>query len=200
MISGFEIISLFRLMRANSLDVIVLRNLGGELPYLLSDGKDIDILVRDNGRVENFLLNHGFVKLRHPCEKNIFLYELKPFTYFYNDKSKIYLDLHYQLCCRSLNAGEWIPLDIQIQTSAWLNKLEIQIGELIYESLENVDELIGLITRCIFDKKQFTDLYKARIHELMQLVSHDRLKKKLELIFFKFYPILLKKLHKSEFD
>ncbi len=200
MISSSDVISFFHEMNNGNLPYILIRNISGELPYSLSQGKDIDLLVKNDGVVENFLLDRDFVEVIHPHCNNIFLYGVTPFKFFVNHKAGIILDLHFQLCCRSLNAGEWIPLDNSIQLSAWEDFREVVDNKFSYKALSLADELTCLIARCVFDKKAFSLGYKMRINELMSVVQQDELELKLELIFFKYSKTLLSKLQQQSFD
>ena len=107
---------------------------------------------------------------------------------FYTKKG-ISLDICFELACRSLNKGEWFPLDLKIQESIWLNKRCVSNKPWKFR-LSYEDEFIHLITRCVFDKKTFTKAYITRITELKQKVDWDKLVKSFELIFFNFSTTL----------
>jgi hypothetical protein len=200
MISSLDIISFFKEMNTESLPYVLIRNISGELPHSLVEGKDIDLLIKNDGAFERFLFDRNFIEVSHPHGANIFLYGVTPFRFFVNRKTGIILDLQYQLCCRSLNAGEWIPLDNSIQISAWDGVRLIVDDQFSYKSLSIADELACLIVRGIFDKKTFSLGYRSRISELMNLVQVDELLLKLEVIFFKYSSNLLKSLQRQKFD
>lgn len=200
MISSLDIISFFKEMNTESLPYVLIRNISGELPHSLVEGKDIDLLIKNDGAFERFLFDRNFIEVSHPHSANIFLYGVTPFRFFVNHKTGIILDLQYQLCCRSLNAGEWIPLDNSIQLSAWDGIRLIVDDQFSYNSLSIVDELVCLIVRCIFDKKTFSLGYRSRINELMNLVQVNELLLKLEVIFFKYSSSLLKSIQQQKFD
>ena len=110
-----SIIDIFNNLNAAGLKYILIRNINSKLPNNLRIGKDIDLLVPHNERSKFiiFLIEKGFTNIRHPFCNDIFLYGTNKFEKFVN-KDNMLLDLNYQLACRSLNAGEWIPLDYKI--------------------------------------------------------------------------------------
>ncbi len=96
---------------------------------------------------------------------------------------------------------EWIPLDNYIQHSVWEHKRYINKEESInYWTLSQEDELIMLITRSIFDKKIFLKEYIKEIEKLLPFVEKHCFTKKLELIYFKYTPSLLKQLNNKEYQ
>lgn len=196
-----SIIDIFNKLNAAGLDYILIRNIHNELPNSLKIGKDIDLLVpySERSKFINFLIEKGFKKIRHPHCNDIFLYGVNKFEFFLN-KDKVLLDLNYQLACRSLNAGEWIPLDYKIQDSAWENKKLNKIDRFTYYSLGMEDEFVALVTRSVFDKKEFQKGYIERIDELINVIDVNDVIAKFQLVFFKFTPVLLSMLKKRQFD
>ena len=110
---------------------------------------------------------------------------MRPFQFY--KKDNIYVDVCFQLSCRSFNANEWFPLDIIVQESVWKNKLKD--NQIWKYTLSKEDEFIHLITRSIFDKKEFTTPYISRIEEIIQEIDIDDVLEKLDVIFFKFSKI-----------
>ena len=196
-----SIIDIFNKLNAASLDYILIRNINTELPDNLRIGKDIDLLIHYNERSKfiDFLIEKGFKNIRHPHCNNIFLYGVNKFEFFIN-KDNVLLDLNYQLACRSLNAGEWIPLDRKIQNSVWENKKINKIDKFTYYSLDMEDEFVALATRSVFDKKEFQKGYIKRIDELINVVDVNDVIAKFQLIFFKFTPALLNMLKKRQYE
>ena len=86
----------------------------------------------------------------------------------------------------------------EIQKSIWKNKLKTSFFWLYKPSTE--DELIHLICHCIFDKKDFKEIYKLRIIELLNRCDQIKFINHLELIFFKFTYKLVSILKKNQFD
>jgi len=195
------IIDIFNNLNAAGLRYILIRNINNELPGSLRIGKDIDLLVPYNERnkIINFLAEKGFKNIRHPLCNDIFLYGANKFEFFVNNDN-VLLDLNYQLTCRSLNAGEWIPLDNKIQDSSWENKKLNIINRFTYYSLGMEDELVALVTRSVFDKKEFQEGYIKRIDELICATDVNDVIAKFQLIFFKFTSLLLSMLKKRQYE
>ena len=195
------IINIFNKLNAAGLNYILIRNINNELPSSLRIGKDIDLLVHYNDKSEfiNFLVKRGFKNIRHPYYNNIFLYGANKFEFFVN-KDNVLLDLNCQLTCRSLNAGEWIPLDRKIQDSAWKNRKINKNDKVTYYSLGTEDEFVVLVTRSIFDKKEFQKGYIDRIEQLINVIDVNDVIAKFQLIFFKFTSVLLSLLKKRQYE
>ena len=194
------IIEIFNKLNTSGFEYILIRNINNELPSSLRIGKDIDLLVHYNDRRKfiNFLKTNGFKRIDHPHRHNKFLYGVKIFEFFVN-KDNVLLDLNYQLACRSLNAGEWIPLDNKIQDSAWKNKVTNKIDNFSFYSLGLEDEFVALVTRSLFDKKEFQDGYMERIEELMNQINVNEVIAKFQLVFFKFTPVLFSMLKERQY-
>lgn len=184
-----DIEEIFDLLNRNSLNYILLRNLDKELPDKLPLKKDIDLIIspKDKNKFSSLLKNDGWKKRFHPFGNFPFLYGMHHFEFY--TKKDISLDICYDLACRSLNKGEWFPLDLKIQESVWINKRDVSNKPWKFR-LSYEDEFIHLITRCIFDKKVFTKAYITRIKELKERVNWDKLLQGFELIFFNFSETL----------
>ena len=195
-----EIKKVFKLLNENQVEYILMRNIDNELPNDLEIGKDIDLLIKDKKAIVKILKNNNFKKITHPHQNNIFLYGVEKFEFYKNDKEVLF-DLNFQIAVRSLDAGQWIPLDETIQISAWKNRrFEQQSEDFGYWTLSYDDEFISLVARSIFDKKEFQDGYIKRINELQPLLGKEEVVKKLNMVFFKFTPYLLEMIEKQEFD
>lgn len=188
-----NIIKIFDSLNSSKVEYILIRNINSELPCCLQAGKDIDILVKnsDSKSLENFFKKNCFCEISHPHRKDTFLYGVDKFRHFHNKTSDILFDLNFQLACRSLNAGEWIPLDQSVQESAWKNRRFIENEGLAHWVLSYEDEFIMLIARSVFDKREFKEGYIKRMEELWPLVSKDDITEKLSKIFFKYTLKLL---------
>jgi hypothetical protein len=201
MIDRKEILDVFSMLNKNQISYVLLRNIDKELPDNLKEDKDIDILVKheDKGKFQKVLYSNGFKKKIHPWDFGnnfIFLYAMDKLEFY--SKGDINLDICYQLCCRSINAKEWMPIDQLINNSVWENKRcnkRYDWFELSYE-----DELVHLLTRCIFDKGEFNFGYRKRITELMRKVDMTEEYKRLNVVFFKFSYRLIELIEKNEFD
>jgi hypothetical protein len=163
-------------------------------------GKDVDIIVnkKDESKFIDFLKKHNLKNIKHPWDFGnnfIFLYSMNPFKFYKNQF--LILDVCYELSCRSINAGEWIPLDKEIQDDIWSQECTLN-GYV--KKVSNEIELVHLITKSIFDKKSFTSHYIDRINNLINLSDRVRLNKYLNLVFFKFTPLLLKLIETNQYD
>ena len=201
-IDNNELFNIFKLLNDSGLRYILIRNINGELPYKLKIKKDIDILISKKNELEfiSFFQKYNYKFQEHPFCNDIFLYGTDKFQFKYNNNNKILFDLNFQLVCRSLNAGEWIPLDQILQESAWKNRRFEKISDDFgYWTLGYNDEFITLIVRSVFDKKEFHDGYIKRISELKNKIDLDDVEEKMFLIFFKFTPYLLAMIEKQEY-
>ena len=195
-----EIKKVFKLLNDNNIDYILLRNTNNEIPNALKVGKDIDLLVKDNILID-FLRKQNFNVVSHPHRNNIYLYGVKKFVFMKNESNNIIFDLHFQIAVRSLDAGQWIPLDQKIQESAWKNKRFEKIDEDFgYWTLSYNDEFISLIARSIFDKREFQEGYIKRIEELKSKIDLKDVEEKLKLVFFKYTPYLLEQIEKKQYN
>lgn len=196
-----DIWSAFEILNENQIDYLLLRNLDNELPGSLMSNKDIDIWVNPEckQKMEQVLKKHGWSRQIHPWDFGnnfIFLYSMDEFQMY--RKNNLHIDVCFQLCCRSLNAGEWFPLDEAIQMSVFRDRRRVNDKPWIYQlSYEN--ELLHLITRSIFDKKKFTTIYIKRIKYLMEKVDLNEFKKKIQLVFFKFTDTLIDLIQNDSF-
>ena len=200
LVNSNEIINTFELLNKNSIKYILLRNINNELPSKLEMGKDIDILIdkKDENKIVSFFKKNGYVSIPHPFKNDIFLYGVDRFEFKYNNN--ILFDLNFQIAVRSLDAGQWIPLDRKIQESAWDNRRFEQITEKFgYWALSFEDEFICLVARSIFDKKEFQSGYVKRIEELKSKINIIDVEEKLKLIFFKYTPNLFKQINNKDY-
>lgn len=200
-VSSSEILKIFNLLNEKNIEYILLRNIDTKIPYNLELLSDIDLLVKkDNFKLLNNILdkNHFFENKLH-CSNDIYLYGVDKYRQFV--KSDVLLDFQFQLMARSLDKGQWIPLDQIIQESAWENKRFEQLTEDFgYWTLSYEDEFVCLVARSIFDKKEFQDGYIKRINELMELINKNDVTEKFNMVFFKFTPYLMKYIEKQNYD
>lgn len=189
------------LLNSSGIDWILLRNTNDELPGHLDVKKDIDILVRskDKKAVHDFLLINQFSEIRHPLIDDIRLYGVDAFRK-YKSLEGLLIDINFQAVVRSLDQGQWIPLDQSIQKDIWLNKQSVLIGKEHVPMPAIEDLFILTISRCIFDKKDFTIWHRHMlVHTLLQC-DLCLLRYKLDLIFFKFSPKLINLVKSGQFD
>ena len=137
----------------------------------------------DELKFEKHMMQNGWKSIKHPLGHYPYLYGIKPFKFYH--KNKVNLDVCFQLSCRSMNKGEWFPLDMQIQEDLWLNKRQVHNRPWRYR-LAKEDEVLHLVTRSVFDKNKFTNLYIDRIEELINEVDFEILNQKFKLVFFNY--------------
>lgn len=191
----------FSLLDSSGIDWILLRNTNDELPKLLDVNKDIDILVRPENKTEihAFFIANQFMEIRHPLANDIRLYGVDAFR-MYKNLEGLLIDVNFQAVVKSLDQGQWIPLDQAIQKELWLNRRFVLIGD-EHVPMPSVEDLFVLtLCRCILDKKNFTVWGRALLGQAIAECDIERLRKKLELVFFKFTPRLIDLVWNSKFD
>jgi len=203
LIRSKELINIFTLLNKQKLNYILMRNIDKELPNNLIIGKDIDILVykKDEKQFVNFFNANNYETMNHPFKYDIFLYGVDRFEFKYNNNNNILFDLNFQIAVRSLDAGQWIPLDQSIQESAWKNRRFEQLNEDFgYWTLSYEDEFVSLVARSIFDKKEFQSGYVKRIDELSSIIEKLNVIEKLNMVFFKFTPFLMDYIDNKDYE
>lgn len=201
-VSYESIKSFFTLLQEHCIEYVLLRNNDEELPNQLIKTKDVDIIVMPSHakKLHRLLLSNGWKNGKHPwdfADNFVFLYSMTPFKMY--SKNGLNIDVCYELACRSANRGEWIPLDQTIQNSVWQNR-RVENDSAWKYRLSYEDELVHLLTRCIFDKKQFTTAYRQEIEKLLKLVSDTELDRRMSMVFFKFTPFLKELLSCKAYD
>lgn len=202
-VNAEELKQIFDLLNEKNLNYILMRNINNELPAGLDVGKDIDILISKSDEKEftNFFHSNDFQTIDHPFKYGVFLYGVDKFEFKYNKSNNILFDLNFQIAVRSLDAGQWIPLDQTIQESAWKNKRFKQLGDDFgYWTLSYEDEIVCLVARAIFDKKEFQKGYIKRINELIKIIDIDSAIAKFNTVFFKFTPNLITYIKNQKYD
>jgi len=201
-INGEEIILIVDYLNSSNLEYIFLRNINREIPYRIPIGKDIDILIKEADKhiFLRFFRKHHYKIIAHPLRNDIFLYGVNRFIQIEHNVSGIIFDIMFQIAVRSLDAGQWVPLDQRIQKSAWHNRRFQQVnGSFGYWTLGYDDEFVTLVSRAIFDKRKFQSAYIQRLKDLLPKVNMDKVEKKLYMIFFKYTPFLLKSMCGGDF-
>lgn len=160
----------------------------GELPDQLKKGKDIDILVRpeDVSACVSSLKKQNFKEVIHPNIADIYIYNAPRRRMFV--KQGLYIDIHQKLVVRSLDAGQWLPLDIEIQYASWADP---HSPEDAVSFLPAAVEFCYLIVRCIFEKKNFPMAQRERISKLSSLIDDAAKHTLLSKVFFAFTPVLI---------
>lgn len=192
-IPSHHIVAILSTLACSDIPYRLLRNIRNELPDNLKEGKDVDILIHwdDKDKIERFLKQNSFQKVFHPLRKDKFLYGVHPFKFYKHTSVNVFIDCHFELSCRSLNQGEWIPLDHRIQQKAWSDCSPHHLGEIIVTGLPHACECLHILTRCIFDKRTFNNGYIRRIEELAEMLSDAELMEVFQPVFFRFSGALL---------
>lgn len=185
------------------IEYVLIKNVGNELPFHLRVGKDIDIVVHNDSLRDfhRYMSNIGR-KIIHPYGKETGwtnLYQLPEFEYWrLNTADNLFIDVSSMLCCHSLMPNIWLPLDRHIQEDMWSNKIFDNDNN--WWKINNEILYVYLVVRCVFDKKQFPDVYKKEIETLRESVNIDKVKFYFEFVFFKYTRQLLSMLDNKDFD
>lgn len=196
-----KVLDLFKQLEEKEISYAVLRNLDNRIPNHIDSTKDIDIIVLDKDKFEfqYFMKKNGFRKERHPWdfgENFIFLYAMDKLDFYIKDE--MILDICYQLCCRSTDHGEWMPLDQMIQQSVWKNRKRNAVYG--YYELSFEDEFIHLVTRALFDKKKFPPEYRERLNQLIECINERDVMEKLKVIVFNYADKLLEQIKQKKYE
>ncbi len=199
------ILDFFEGLNEAGIEYALIKNIDGELPEHLVDGKDIDILVKESEKehFEEYMRTHDFCSKVPPCGRKKgwrFAYQLPEYEFWQkeNVESTFYVDCSFKLCCISLTPKTWIPLDKCINEDLW--------GKRVFDEnnhwwiLDDETTLIYLIVRAIFDKREFRTGYKNGIEERKALLENDSTKKKLSKVFFKYTDRLVTLLNEGRYE
>lgn len=195
------ILKLFENLNENGINYVLLRNSGYKIPSEHPSDKDIDILVRKSSqkKFHETMWRNNWKEIKHPWNFGnnfVFLYAMDRFEMY--TKSNLNIDICYQLNCRSINCGEWMPLDQSINDSVWYNKKKNSVYPWYEMNIE--DQLVHLITRCIFDKKNFSIGYISDIDMLYKKADIEILFNKLKCVYFKFTSILIESIESRKYE
>lgn len=204
-IEALEVLSFFKLLNDSNINYVLIKNVGGELPYKLKDGKDVDILVKleDRPLFMETMLKGGFLKRIPPLGREAgwkFGYQLPEYQFWQKRgiAQKFYIDCCFKLMCKSLTPNYWIPLDRSLNESIWKNKVwDETLG---CWKIDDKTLFPYLIARCVLDKKEFKSVYIKDINELLHYLDDDEVQAMLSTIFYKFTPKLTKLLKAGKYD
>lgn len=169
----------------------------GEIPEKLKVGKDLDILVRGDelDLCASELKKLKFRQVIHPNSADVFIYGAKRRLMY--KREGMYVDVHRQLVVRSLDAGQWMPIDMELQKAAW--SLEpTKSGNSVF--LPPVIEFSYLVARCIFDKRGFGFAQRERLTALNNNLKKQTRNEYLSKIFFAFTPVLIEMIEMNSWD
>ena len=196
-----KVLQIFSLLNRSSIPYLLLRNTGDELPHNLKIGKDIDVLVAYSHRKKllEYLFKVGMKSISHPHKADIKLYGVHEFEKFKNNDGLL-LDINYEITVRSLDAGQWIPLDQMIQKSAWKNSKVIVMGRMKIPTLCAEDSFVTTLAHCFFNKKTFSTWHQGMLLDLFSKIDVEKVKAKLSLVFYKYTNRLIECIIAHNFD
>lgn len=182
-------------------DWLLLRNSQDELPSNLKTGKDIDVLLRYDDRklIHAYLYDNGFRMIPHPLRNDTLLYGVHPFE-MYASRKGVLVDVNYEIAVRSIDEGQWIPLDQEIQTSAFENRRIVELAGIQCPMLSDEDLFVSEIARQVFVKRSVSPWHQEFFTNLYPLLCMDSLLSKLELVFFAYAKRLLQRVDSGDFE
>lgn len=197
------ILEFFELLNKKGLRYVLIKNINDELPDMLVDGKDIDILVHpdDYTKYKIVMADNDFSMIFHPEGYKygwLFLYGVKEFVKFKSIKTGLEVDACFQICTKSINMNAWIPLDKAINASIWKNKVWDEKNH--WWIMDDKNLVVYLITRCVFEKELFSSKYIYEIDKRKYLLENIECIKKLNLIFFSFTEELIKLIKNDDYE
>lgn len=200
-IDSDQIENALEVLNASGLEWILLRNSGDELPEKLNPGKDIDVLMKSSDAltIHDHLTESGFSLIPHPFRHDVRLYEVHEFKKYSNSYG-ILIDINFEIVVRSLDQGQWIPLDQEIQYRAWSNRIFTRIGNVRVPILGNEELFVSTLARCVFDKKLFSVWHQNMLYKLFMTCDQAKLKAELGLIFFGYTDRMLSLVRERQFD
>lgn len=199
------VIGFFQLLNDHDIEYVLIKNVAGELPDRLCDGKDIDILVNlsDRNKFTELMKTHGFLYRVPPLGKDAgyqFGYQLPEYQFWQmrDIKQTFYIDASFKLMCKSLTPKFWVPLDEErINRQIWNHKVWDNL--LRCWRIDDKILLVYLLARCIFDKKRFSPAYIATLEPLRPLLWDVEVIAMLETLFYRFTPLLQDFLQQREY-
>lgn len=200
MVNSENIKEFFKLMNKHEIEYVLIKNDEDKIPYEISDGDDIDILVHpeDYNRYLELIKESGHKVLPGESYKYYFVYKMN--NDIYSLKDDLYIHAYDKLSCVSFtNMGlSKIPLDKEIQNSIWKTKRWDPDNN--WWIMEDSIILLYLLTRSIFDKKKFRMRYIKEIEKRREYLEDDKFIKLSSLVFFKFTDILLKLVKEKKYN
>lgn len=200
MVKSKNIKEFFKLMNNHEIEYVLIKNDGNKIPYEISDGDDIDILVhpKDYNKYLELIEKSGHEVLPGESYKYYFIYNMN--SDIYSLKDDLYIHAYDKLSCVSFtNMGlSKIPLDKEIQIFIWKTKKWDFNNE--WWIMEDRLILLYLIIRSIFDKKIFRVRYVIEIEKRIQFIENDKFIELCNLVFFKFTDLLLELIKDKKYD
>ena len=179
----------FETMNTSSIQYVLAKNIARELPERLSEGKDIDIIVNPRNQDQlKKVLGASYRMIEHPLStKNgwRYLYGLTEYEFWTtkeHENAKYYMDISFEMSCKSLMPKMLVPLDIEIQRRVWKERRWDE--EMQWWVLDSDTQMVYYLTRCIFDKRQFEQRYIDEIEKLKKQVNWVVVEQLARYVFF----------------
>ena len=200
------ILDFFGMLNKEDIKYALIKNIDGELPSRLKDGKDIDILVHidDRERFARVMSEHNWMYRTPPLGREAgwnFGYNLPEYQFWQYQPQKIdqifYVDACFKLMCKSLMPKVWIPLNEPMQKKAWQEQEwneELKCWQLGPKTL-----FVYLFVREVFDKHEFKDEYIQEIEKRKKYLEDDEVYELLKTVFFGFTDELIKLVKNGEY-
>lgn len=195
----------FKMMNEENIEYRLIKNIAGELPDNLKDGKDIDIIVSlsDREKFAKCMDKNNFTLITHPLGSSegwSFGYNLPEVNKWKlkGIKQRFYIDVCFMLMCKSISPKFWVPLDKYIQQRAWQEKEWNDV--LGCWQIDQKTLTAYLLIRCIFDKQNFSDAYISEIEARKHLLDDSDVQAMLKTAFYKFTDTLIDMVYKGEYE
>lgn len=195
----------FETLNRSEVRYVLIKNIGQELPHYLKDGKDIDILVsiEDRCKFAKTMLEAGFLKRIHPLgiESGYrFGYQLQECQFWQKNgiAQNFYIDVCFQLMCKSLTPNFWVPLDSAVNRRALEEKVWNE--RLGCWQMDEMTLLVYLLVRCVFDKHSFSKAYIEEIEKRKQWIYEEVVQKMLLTVFYRFSGRISEMVNAGEYD
>lgn len=196
------ILEFFENLNASGIEYVLIKNIGDELPGALRRGKDIDILVRRPQREEfiQLMLAHAYFKIVHPQSSPTgwrFAYGANE-CLMYENRHGVVVDVHFELCVKTLQFSMWMPLDKSINERVWRDKFFDDANG--WWRMDEEVLMVYLLARCMFDKARFPVEYQRELSARKHLLSSATVQSMLRTIFFLFTDQLTEMVNADAYD
>lgn len=193
----------FQMLNEKDIQYVLIKNIANELPNKLVKGKDIDIVVYEENKVdfENIMKKNHFFMQEHPWGKSNgweFMYGLPEFQFWKLENDDLFIDVSFKLCCKSLMSQAWIPLNQDIQERIWQEKRWDE--KFNWWNMDNETRFIYYIVRCIFDKQIFSANYIEEIENEYSKIDINVVRELLRGVFFKYTDRILFLIKQKKYD
>ena len=190
----------FKLLNKEKIKYVLIKNDEDLIPEQVKDGDDVDILVhpKDYDFFLEVMKKNKYIRLPGESKKYFFVYKMKADIYL--KKKKAFFHAYEKLSCVSFtNMGlSKLPLDTWIQEKIWSTR--IWDNEKKWWIMEDKIILLYLITRSIFDKKEFRKRYIKEIELREYILDTIEFKEMCHLVFFKFTNKLIELLKQKKYS